>query len=85
MDEKIIIGYRKFTSKAGKSCCIVNVLSEYSQFDMEHGAYGQTAEEVFIPAEYHSLINKDAVGKPCVFTYGRGFNGNAVVNGIEIL
>ncbi|MCM1308289.1 MAG: hypothetical protein NC223_06795 [Butyrivibrio sp.] len=84
MIQKTLIGYRKFNSKAGKACCIVSLLSDYSQGEISYGAVGQKCEDIFLPDECHKLIVPTVVGKTCSLQYGEGFNGKPAVIGIEI-
>lgn len=83
MIEKILIGYRKFTSKAGKACCIVSLESDYSEFDIQHGAFGKKCDDVFLPEDCHGLVTVDKIGKTCFLSYGEGYNGTPRVTGIE--
>lgn len=83
MAEKTLIGYRKFNSKAGKSCCIVSLLSDYSQGEQNYGAVGKKCEDVFLPDDCHSLIVPAVIGKTCFLAYGEGYNGKPAVTGIE--
>lgn len=83
MIEKTLIGYRKFNSKAGKACCIVSLLSDYSQGEISYGAVGKKCEDLFLPDDCHNLIVPAVIGKTCFLKYGEGFNGKPAVVGIE--
>lgn len=50
----LFLGFRKFVSSKGNNCCIVNLLDDYTQFDIQHGASGQKVNEVFLPESCHS-------------------------------
>lgn len=69
METKKILGYRKFNSKAGKACCIVTVTSVYTDKEIERGACGAKAEELWLPEESHNLINPQVIGKNMEVTY----------------
>lgn len=83
MTEKTLVGYRKFNSKAGKACCIVSLLSSYSEGEAKYGAVGSKCEDVFLPEDCHNLIVPAVIGKTCFLAYGEGFNGKPAVIGIE--
>ncbi len=69
MDEKKILGYRKFNSKTGKPFCILQTVSPFTDRELEHGACGSKIEEVWLPENLHSLVNPQIVGKTAHFSY----------------
>ena len=77
-----LIGFRKFVSKKGSKCCVVTLTSDFSSFEMEHGAYGSKSEEVFLPEDCHPLINPSVIGSSCELTYGAGLFGKPAITGI---
>ena len=77
-----LIGFRKFVSKKGTNCCVVNLLCDFSSFDVQHGACGEKVEEVFLPEECHSLIDARVIGSECDLIYGAGMYGKPAVTGI---
>lgn len=81
----LLIGFRKFKSKAGNDCCIVNLLDDFTAFDVQHGACGQKVDEVFIPESSHSLIIPSRIGSYCDLEYGAGAYGKPAVVGIRFL
>lgn len=83
MEEKKILGFRKFTSKEGKNCCIVTVLAPYTDREVTHGARGTKAEEVWIPEDYQSAIQDNAVGKMLVVGYSI-VGGRAYINSVAV-
>lgn len=58
-----ILGYKKFKSKAGADCCIVDIVVSPSARDKKFGYVGERCIEKFIPDEYHSLFNPGVIGK----------------------
>lgn len=80
-----LIGFRKFVSKDGKACCIVNCLEDFSLNDCQHGACGQCSKEYFLNAEYHSLILPSAIGKKCEYVFGFNDFGKPAVVGLNFL
>ena len=58
-----ILGYKKFKSKAGSDCCIVNIVVSPSTRDVKFGYVGEKCIEKFIPDEYHSLFTPDVIGQ----------------------
>lgn len=81
----LFLGFRKFVSSKGNNCCIVNLLDDYTQFDIQHGASGQKVNEVFLPKSCHSLILPSCIGKYCELEYGVGNYGKPAVVGIRFL
>lgn len=81
----LLIGYRKFTSKKGTNCCIVSLVVDYSDFDVQHGACGQKVDEVFIPENCHGLIQPNSVGRYYELEYGAGIGGRPAVTGIHLV
>lgn len=80
----LLIGYRKFVSKKGTSCCIVSLIDDYTDFDYSHGAVGQKVDDVFIPESCHSLIQPNCIGKYFELEYGAGIGGRPAVTGIHL-
>lgn len=75
MQRSEIVGYRKFRSKdKKKSFCIVTVLSGYSDREVEHGAVGKKAEEIWVPEDFQDQIDEDCIGRDLEVGYYR--NGN---------
>ena len=64
-----IIGYKKFTSKAGVKYCVLNVLQEFSNYEIKYGAIGQKVEEIWLQDELVNTINENCIGKQCKTTF----------------
>lgn len=58
-----ILGYKKFKSKAGVECCIVNIIVSSSGRDKKFGYVGEKCIEKFIPDEFHSLFTPEVIGQ----------------------
>lgn len=82
---KSIVGYRKFKSKKGTSCCIINVIGDFTAYDQEHGAVGQRCEEVFLPEDQHQFVVPGIIGKPIELQYGEGYGGTPRVIGFKVV
>lgn len=80
----LLIGYRKFVSKKGTSCCIVSFINDYTAFDCSHGAVGQKVDEVFLPETCHGLIQPNSIGRFYELEYGAGIGGRPAVVGIHL-
>lgn len=80
---KTIIGYRKFKSKKGEEFCIVQASEPYSKREEQYGAYGDKVEDVFIPKDYHNLIDEFCIGKKLALTYTIQ-GGKAYIDSVEI-
>lgn len=78
-----ILGYRKFTGKQGQPLCVLSVVSDYSARQVEFGACGQQAQDIFVPSDQHSLIVPSCLGQEVNISY-RVENGRAYVDHVEI-
>lgn len=84
MEEKKIIGYRKFTSKAGKECLMCDCVQELSERDKASGAVGQKCCTEFIPESCWNLFVDDkCIGKTLVCHYTIS-GGRAYLDKVEI-
>ena len=83
MAKKTIIGYRKFKSKKGDEFCIVQASEPYSRREEQYGACGEKVEDIFIPQDFHNLIDEFCIGKTLVLTYTIQ-GGKAYIESVEI-
>lgn len=58
-----LVGYFKFTSKAGKACCKANVTEVYSDRDKERGCIGLAVKEIYLPESQVDLFTPADIGK----------------------
>lgn len=82
MEEKKLVGFKKFTGKNGKNYCVANVLSNYSQYD--RGCVGQKVEEIFLPEGCEDMLNEKTIGKAVNIGY-RISAGRAYVESFSIV
>lgn len=65
-----LLGYRKFTSKAGKETCVAVVALPPTPWEKNNGFVGENVKsDIFIPDDCISLITPDAIGKELVCDY----------------
>lgn len=64
-----LVGYKRFTSKKGERYCVAQVVSQFSQRDLDNGCCGSKVEEVFLPAEKVDFLNPSHIGKDIEFQY----------------
>lgn len=64
--KRILIGYKRFVSKAGKDTCIAHVASEYVDVP---GAVGQHVRDVFMPEDMLDFLQPEYIGKEFIPTY----------------
>ena len=81
MEEKKVLGYRMFNSKAGKPFCILQCTTPFTDRELNHGACGNKIEEVWLPEELQKLVNPQIVGKMAHITYTIQ-NGRAYIQDI---
>ena len=83
--EKILLGFRRFTSKKNNiPCCIATVATKFDVNDNQRGSFGMSAEDIFLPQELYSYLSIDDIGKPVTVIYdivsGRAYINNFVVD-----
>lgn len=83
MDKKKVLGFRRFVSKKGTPCLVMNVSFPYADRQIENGACGETVEDLFIPKEYHDKVTPAIIGKYVIFTYDIS-GGRAFLTGFEV-
>lgn len=64
-----LVGYKRFTSKKGERYCVAQVVSDFSQRDIDNGCCGSRVEEIFLPAERVDELNPSHIGKEIKFDY----------------
>ncbi|MCM1191053.1 MAG: hypothetical protein NC123_04365 [Butyrivibrio sp.] len=77
--EKTLLGYRRFTSKSNKPCCVAVVGTVCDSNDNSRGSFGMSAEDVFLPSEMYSYLEPGDIGKPVTLNYNVS-NGRAYIN-----
>lgn len=76
-------GYKKFTGKNGKDYCVANVVTPYTQRDMDRGCVGSKVEEVFLPDSQRDILTPADIGKELDLSYE--FSGNrAYLIGVSV-
>lgn len=81
--EKKILGYRKFNSKKGSPLCLVQLVSPFTDQQIQNGACGNQAEDVWIPDSFHNMFTPQVVGKMADLGYDV-VNGRAYVASVTI-
>lgn len=78
-----LVGYRTFTSKKGKPCCVANIISEFTPADNERGSYGSEVQSVFLPDNQTDILSPKDIGKDVDLSYnivnGRAFLKDFIV------
>ena len=79
-----LIGYRKFTSKAGKQCCVATVSFELTEREKAEGLVGVRVDNnMFMPAHQVDLLRPADIGHELALDYsvsnGRAFLDNVAV------
>lgn len=78
-----LVGYKKFTSRAGRDCCVASIVRPFSERDKTFGAVGEKAEEIFMPESQVDLLKPSDVGHELILDYdmsdGRAFLYNVTV------
>lgn len=77
--EKILLGYRRFTSKKNTPCCVATVATKCDAADNQRGSFGMSAEDVFLPQELYSYLEVTDIGKPVTLNYNV-ISGRAYIN-----
>ena len=69
-----LVGFKRFTSKAGKKFCVANVVGDYTSRDIEHGKVGRKVEEIFLPDSQYDYLTPNMLGNEVHTEYE--FSGN---------
>lgn len=82
--ERTLLGFRRFTSKKNTPCCIATVATRCDANDNQHGSFGMSAEDIFLPQELYSYLDVADIGKPVTVNYnvisGRAFVNDFIVD-----
>lgn len=76
---KTLIGFKRFTSKKNIPTCIATVCTKCDASDNERGAFGCSAEDVFLPSEMYSYLEIEDIGREVTLNYNV-INGRAYIN-----
>lgn len=77
MQNNLIVGYRRFISKAGEDTLICDVIKDSTDWDISGGRVGQKVDGIFIPKSLFDKFEPSVVGKILVVSgepNGRFFN-----------
>lgn len=78
-----LLAYKKFTSKAGKLCCVATVSSPLNQRDIDNGFVGVKIDEVFLPDSLIDYLKPEHINHDVFLEYsvsnGRAFLENVTV------
>lgn len=69
----VLVGFRRFTSKKGKDCCIATILRDATEREKQYGAIGQVAEDLFLPDSQYNYLTEKSVGKEVKLYWDRAF------------
>lgn len=76
-----LMGYKRFTSKKnGKSFCVAELVSDFSQRDLAAGCVGKKVEEVFLPEDQYDYLKPEHIGKDVILDYELSGNRAYLVN-----
>lgn len=78
-----LVGYKRFKSKKGKNFCVANIVSGYSNRDIERNCVGEKVEEIFLPDEQYDLLTPDDIGRELSFDYDMS-GGRAYLIGVTV-
>lgn len=66
-----ILGFKRFKSKKGTDCCVIQLVRDFSANEFASGSVGRGVEEVFLPTELSHLAVPENVGKLCELFFNR--------------
>lgn len=64
-----LVGYKKFVSKKGKEFCVANVVSPYTDRDIERDCVGSKVEEIFMPDNMCNFFSPSDIGRELDLSY----------------
>lgn len=68
-NEKILLGIKKFTSKAGKDFAVLQIAEPFVQREVDSGCVGSRVSEIFCPDDLRSQVDTLVIGKPIDLVY----------------
>lgn len=76
----VLVGFNKYQTKDGsKKGQFLHLLNDMGEYD---NGMGHKVESVWVPYEF--VVDKSLVGQQVEILYGKGYKGNAIVNGIVL-
>lgn len=82
--DKILVGVKRFTSKAGKNCEVMIIQSEFTPRMASDGCFGYNVEELFVPDNKVGFLKPGDIGHRIVIDYEIS-NGRAYMTGFNVL
>lgn len=78
-----VLGYRNFNRKSdNKPLTVITVIWPCTPDDNQHGSFGNSYKDIFLPDELVGTLKPDCIGQELVLTYSLGGFGRPVVSGI---
>lgn len=78
-----LLAYKKFTSKAGKPCCVATIISELSQREKDNGYVGVKVDEVFLPDTHVDYLKPEHINHDVILDYTVS-GGRAFLNSVTV-
>lgn len=70
MEEKKLVGYHSFISKAGEKFVVIDVIGKVTSRERESGYVGaEKVESIFVPKECYDKLNEQMIGKSLVCNF----------------
>ena len=66
---KIMLGIKKFTSKAGKDFAVLQIAEPFTDREAVSGCVGSRGSEIFCPDDLRSQADSLVIGKPIDLVY----------------
>lgn len=79
MCKELVIGIKRGVSKNNRAFTILYTCSDFSDYDREHGAFGQQTNETYV----NDSIKCD-IGDSVQYVYKKGFQGKAVLDNVVV-
>jgi len=77
MAKSKLVGFKSFTSKAGKQCNMASVVTDYTPAEIARGCVGAESQTIFLPDATAEKITSESIGKEVELIYsirgGRAF------------
>lgn len=81
-----LLGFRKFTSKAGNRTCVAVVACSPNQWELKNGFVGESAKtDLFVPEDCIDSFTESAIGKELNIIRDFDSYGKPYVKKIEIV
>jgi hypothetical protein len=80
-----LIGFKKGTTKEGKSFTILHLMDDFSENEKRYGAVGSSTTTEWVFEKLSDEVTEKLIGKDVDISYGKSASGKAYVQAVRAL